>query len=531
MFTFKKFREVLPLSVPYARKRNTLSSPVSAMVESLESRQLMTAVVAAAMPTTAITPATPVHSAVTGAHPAATTKSTAAAHVGSFTASGYADSTTEVTLNWSKSANATNYQVDMWSNGAWVSLGSVSSATTSVNVNNLNAGTTYYFSIGAYNSNSTLWSSTITVATKTAHTAPAAPTLTAAATSSSTASLNWTASTGATSYTIEEYVNNAWVNLGTVSSTQISATISNLSASTTYGYEVGATNAYGTTWSAYKSITTPAASVTVNEPAIAAGSSYTLVTGSLFGANGPQFTDVHQGQVGDCWLLSSLAATAARYPSDITSMFTAAGTAVENGTTVNLWKVRFYNASGVAEYVTVDNLLPKTSSYFEYDSPTNGVLWVALAEKAYAEANGMGYVTTSNLNQDSYAALNSGSPTWALQAITGKAASGYAVNPTNLAAAWNAGDIICIDSSYKANDNLIVGDSSGTHAYAVVGYNAGSSTPFEVYNPWGASSAVNGTVSYNGHQVYGGTFWASTSLIAADYAEMDFGAKMKYDWN
>ena len=124
---------------------------------------------------------------------------------------------------------------------------------------------------------------------------------------------------------------------------------------------------------------------------------------------------------------------------------------------------------------------------------TNGVLWVALAEKAYAEANGAGIVTTQHVGSDSYAALNGGYPAWALQAITGKPASYFTINPTNIAAAWNAGQLIVLGSSPNANDNLIVGDSNGTHAYAVINYNASSSTPFELYNPWGLGSVVGHT--------------------------------------
>ena len=132
------------------------------------------------------------------------------------------------------------------------------------------------------------------------------------------------------------------------------------------------------------------------------------------------------------------------------------------------------------------------------------MLWVALAEKAYAEANGAGYVTTSSEGSNSYAALNGGWPSWALQAITGNSASNVTINATNIAAAWNAGQLVVLCSSPNAGDNLIVGDSQGTHAYAMVNYSASSSNPFELYNPWGASSAVEGTIAYNGHQVYGG---------------------------
>ena len=178
----------------------------------------------------------------------------------------------------------------------------------------------------------------------------------------------------------------------------------------------------------------------ITEPA--AATAYANVSGSLFGASGPSYSDVQQGGVGDCWLLASLAEVAARDPADITSMFTAAGTAVENGVTVSLYNVRFYNSQGVAKYVTVDTRLPSAGGY--YDQVSNGPLWVALAEKAYAEANAAGDVTTQYAGSDSYAALNGGDPAWALSAITGKPASDFNINTSNLAAAWNAGDLIVL---------------------------------------------------------------------------------------
>ena len=241
----------------------------------------------------------------------------------------------------------------------------------------------------------------------------------------------------------------------------------------------------------------------------------------LFNSGGPSYLDVEQGAVGDCWLMASLAEVAARDPQDIRNMFTYDGTIVDNGATVGLYTVRFFNTNGAAVSVEVDTELPSGGAY--YDRVTNGVLWVALAEKAYAEANGAGIVTTQHVGSDSYAALDGGDPSWALQAITGKPASDYSINPANIAAAWNAGQLIVLGSSPNAGDNLIVGDSNGTHAYAVISYNASSSTPFELYNPWGLSSVVGHTSSFNGHQVYDGPFWFGSRLISQDFAWQHIG--------
>ncbi len=348
--------------------------------------------------------------------------------------------------------------------------------------------------------------------------APAAPSFTATAVSGTQIKLSWQNVSRANGYLVDEWINGAWQQIASLGSGNTGYIVSGLSAGTTYYFDVAATNSAGTAWAAYQSATTSAA-VNVNEPA--AATAYTPVNGSLFGPNGPSCLDVQQGYVGDCWLLASLAEVAVRDPQDIRNMFTADGTTVENGSVVSLYSVRFFNSAGVAEHVTVDTELPSGGAY--YDHPANGVLWVALAEKAYAEANGAGYVTTSSEGSDSYSALNGGWPGWALQAITGNSASYFDINAASVAAAWNAGQLIVLDSSPNAGDNLIVGDSQGTHAYAMVNYSASSSNPFELYNPWGASSAVGGTIAYSGHQVYGGAFWANATLINNDFAEQDFG--------
>ena len=51
-----------------------------------------------------------------------------------------------------------------------------------------------------------------------------------------------------------------------------------------------------------------------------------------------------------------------------------------------------------------------------------------------------------------------------------------------------AGDLVClISDSSGINSNLVT-----DHCYAVVGYDPSSSSPFELFNPWGAGSAGSG---------------------------------------
>jgi hypothetical protein len=253
------------------------------------------------------------------------------------------------------------------------------------------------------------------------------------------------------------------------------------------------------------------------QPTAASGSNYIPAYGPLFAGSGPSYTDVRQGSAGDCWLLSSLAEVAARDPQDIRNMFTYDGTTIDNGSSVGLYTVRFYNAAGTAEYVNVDTELPSGPfNGYNYDQP-NGDLWVALAEKAYAEAAGIGFVTSSNPS-NSYTALNSGSPTWALQAITGKSANQFSINPTNIAAAWNAGELIVLGTGSPSSSYIV-----GGHAYAVVGYNPSSSMPFELFNPWGTTASGYAPDLENGHQVYG-LFFANASFVSQNFISQNFGS-------
>ena len=252
-------------------------------------------------------------------------------------------------------------------------------------------------------------------------------------------------------------------------------------------------------------------------PVASTGYSPAPASAKLFNNGGPSYLDVEQGAAADCWLEASLAEVARRDPQDIINMFTYDGTTVDNGATVGLYTVRFFNNAGAPEYVTVDTELPSAGEYYDHVDNALGTqaLWVALAEKAYAEANGLGYVTTNNEYQDSYNALNYGDPAWALHAITGKPASDYSINPTNIASAWNSGDLIVLCTSTPTS-SLIV----GSHCYAVVGYNAASSLPFEEFNPWGTDSS--GWAPGHSGTIYG-LFWANAAFISQNFTTQSLG--------
>jgi hypothetical protein len=238
-----------------------------------------------------------------------------------------------------------------------------------------------------------------------------------------------------------------------------------------------------------------------------AAGTYRPAQGTLFGAGGvPRFWDVFQGTEGDCWLMASLAEVAARQPAVIQSMFTYNGTLLDNGQQVELYTVRFYNSNGAPVYVTVDTELPDGGA--RYTRP-HGVLWAALAEKAYAEANGAGLVSSQNVGTDSYDALDGGYGKWALQGITGRPATDDGLNPGDVASAWQAGKLIVLDTGSPSSSFIV-----GNHVYAVVGYNPASQQPFEVFNPWGTDA--NGWAPGHANTIYG-DFVADGNFLASNF--------------
>lgn len=228
----------------------------------------------------------------------------------------------------------------------------------------------------------------------------------------------------------------------------------------------------------------------LDRPTAGSGWTYRQFAGQLF-VNGVTYTDINQGQVGDCYLMASLAEVALRSPSTITNMFIVNG----DGT----YTVRFFN-NGAAEYVTVDAYLPTNASGTamyagmgkNYASSANE-LWTMLAEKAYVQANEFGWIRPglSGSGQNSYAAIEGGYIYAALGHITGQGTAAFLSTSsvsgfTTFVNSWNAGKSIGFASKSSPTSGSGV---VGNHAYAVIGYNATNQT-ITLYNPWGPNYAT-----------------------------------------
>jgi hypothetical protein len=141
--------------------------------------------------------------------------------------------------------------------------------------------------------------------------------------------------------------------------------------------------------------------------------------GSLF-RNGPAPTDVVQGQngaryLGDCWMLSSLAAVAHTQPQQLQDAIRDNG----DGTYTVTLHTQGRDGSIQAEPVRVDGDVPMTAdgrdAYAQRQDPKE--LWVVLMQKAFASKKG------------GYGAMDGGVPGEALTAVTGRRSHhAYAAN-------------------------------------------------------------------------------------------------------
>jgi Calpain family cysteine protease/Bacterial pre-peptidase C-terminal domain len=221
----------------------------------------------------------------------------------------------------------------------------------------------------------------------------------------------------------------------------------------------------------------------LDRPTLLSGDSYQKISGSLF-QNGIGIDDIKQQSLGDCYFLVSLASAALESPSIIQNMFTDNG----DGTYV----VRFFDRDpwGVitADYVTVDTYLPTRNNNSIYASwgsnaaNSGNELWVALAEKAYAQWNESGKINQDETNR--YIGIEGGDPEVVMDEITGVGTTWK--NST----AFTKQEAIDLFNSKKLVTISIYDNTNGVsvpvtnHAYVGKSYNATTGL-FSFHNPWG----------------------------------------------
>jgi hypothetical protein len=197
----------------------------------------------------------------------------------------------------------------------------------------------------------------------------------------------------------------------------------------------------------------------------------------LFGVGGPQRDDIHQGHVGDCGLMASLAAVARRDPLRIRE------------TVVDFHDGTYGVALG-SNFYRVDGWLPTDGQTGQLKFAGLGhdnSIWVAIVEKAYAyykDGCNTYDSLTGTFPQDAFNALNCGNVDgWS---TVGLHSGGGALD--ELYNHWHAGQA-CVVAMYFPEGSKYAG---GLHAWTVVSMTLdpnGCVSQIYLRNPWGLSDA------------------------------------------
>jgi hypothetical protein len=221
----------------------------------------------------------------------------------------------------------------------------------------------------------------------------------------------------------------------------------------------------------------------------------------LFSASGPSANDVKQGQAGDCYFLSTLAALAKSNPQIIRQSIADLG----DGT----YAVQFFSANGAKNFLRVDDDLAtfaNTTSTAYADLGAQNSMWVAIMEKAFA------YFRTG---ESTYASLDAGWMSEAFRALGSKSQTLWKYAGLNSAVTL-AKELENLIASGKSITLAVAGVSDGqaligNHAYTVDGVirNEDGSTSVRLRNPWGYDGAGDDGAN-DGYVVI-----SSTSLFSA----------------
>lgn len=191
--------------------------------------------------------------------------------------------------------------------------------------------------------------------------------------------------------------------------------------------------------------------------------------------------DIHQGQIGDCFLLSPIGDLAATHPDLVRSMIHANADGSET-VTLHIAANGHLALPGAASFKTVTETVTNVFPTYAVNSgATQDVvgstkeIWAQVIEKAVAQAGG-GYASIAY----------GGNPAMAMQELTGHTANAYA--PTGLTASLlqtfaAAGDLIAFDTK---NSSSLAFNLVGNHAYMFTGIvNTAAGAAISLANPWG----------------------------------------------
>ena len=198
-------------------------------------------------------------------------------------------------------------------------------------------------------------------------------------------------------------------------------------------------------------------------------------------SNAVSLNDLHQGQLGDCFLISAIGEIARTSPSTISAMIKQNANGTET-VTLNEAKNGGLAWFGTTQFKTITETVTNNFSSLSVDNGSTqdvvgGVkeIWPQVLESAFAQLNG-----------GLAAIANGGYPVVAMETLTGKAANYYSPASVSLSTlqSWvSANDMIVLDTraSGNATFNLV-----GSHAYMFEGLVTQKGVTYvQAGNPWG----------------------------------------------
>jgi glucosylceramidase len=188
----------------------------------------------------------------------------------------------QISLSWSASSGATSYTVKRatTSGGAYTNIATGVTSTTYTNTG-LTNGTAYYYVVSAVNTAGSSGNSNEVSATpQNVITVPAAPLNLTATPGNTQISLSWSASSGATSYTVKRstVTGGPYTNVAT-GITSTSYTNTGLTNGTTYYFVVSAVNSAGSSGNSSQASAVPAPVNTINAFATIEAESFASMSG------------------------------------------------------------------------------------------------------------------------------------------------------------------------------------------------------------------------------------------------------------
>jgi hypothetical protein len=211
------------------------------------------------------------------------------------------------------------------------------------------------------------------------------------------------------------------------------------------------------------------------------GVSYTSFAGDpLFSTDGPSANDIYQGDLGDCYFLSTLSAVAKVDPALIRKDI------INNND--GTYTVDFNKGSGIKPIRVSADLPTDSDGQLAYAGLGSGnSVWVAIFEKAFAD-----FRTAAK----SYASLSGGWMAEVFSDLGIKSQSTFAAASATALGALIAKDLNANDAATFATDNTIQDGAPliTDHAYeidSVILDSGNNPVAVRMRNPWGVDGAGN----------------------------------------